>query len=149
MTVHSFPNKPIRNPARELGVSDIPVPPLYALRDMDKAKARFVAALVCDASAGLMPPETANQAQMDRQSFPTLVRFANIEGVQIVETGNLNKFVHYVTGYPMAWVLAWQLHAYAGSLTGLALDRDLAIPAFAQHVQTAAKAFEAGFNREL
>lgn len=149
MTVHSFPNKPIRNPARELGISDIPLPPRFALRDMEKAHARFLAALAVDMSAGLMPPEVLRQAKADRERQPDCVRFTELDGMHLIATDDVNRFIHYVTGHPLAWVLSWQLHSFANSLEGFAVDRAKANAAFADQVRTAAKAFEAGFNREL
>jgi CBS domain-containing protein len=149
MTVHSFPNLPIRNPARELGVSDIPVPPSFAMRDMEKANARFITALALDECEHMMPPEVARSARLDRERHSTFVRHTDFDGIPVVNADDLNKFVHYTTGHPMAWVLAWQLHSFAGSLTGMEIDREAAIHAFADHVRTAAKAIEVGFNREL
>lgn len=149
MTVHSFPNLPIRNPARELGISDIPVPPAFAMRDMEKANARFLTALALDECEHMMPPEVARRARNDRKRHSAFVRHTNFDGIQIVDADDLNKFVHYVTGHPMAWVLAWQLHSFADSLAGMAIDREAAVPAFAEHVRSAANAIKAGFNREL
>ncbi|MCS4090097.1 hypothetical protein [Rhizobium sp. BK176] len=149
MTVHSFPNKPIRNPARELGISDVPMPPRFAARDMQNAYSRFVAAVAVDQSASLMPPEIARQAMADRARHPDCVRFADVEGMQLIDKDDLNKFIHYVTGHPLAWVLSWQLHSFAESIGGFSVDRAQANAAFAEHVRTAAAAFEAGFNREL
>ena len=149
MTVHSFPNMPLRNPARELGISDIPVPPVFAIRDMEKAHDRFLAAMMVEDSADFMPREAAKRGRRDRKRHLPLVSYQDIDGIRIVDTENVVKFVHYVTGHPKAWVLAWQLHGFAGSLTGLHVDRDAAIPAFAEQVHTAAQAFAAGFNREL
>ncbi|MCV9964010.1 hypothetical protein OIU34_19200 [Pararhizobium sp. BT-229] len=149
MTVHSFPNLPIRNPARELGISDIPVPPAFAMRDMEAANARFETALALDECEAMMPPEVARRARNDRRRHSDFVRHTNFDGIRVVDTDDLNKFVHYVTGHPMAWVLAWQLHCSAGFLTGRVIDREVAVPAFAEHVRAAAKAIEAGFNREL
>ncbi|MBY3157193.1 hypothetical protein HFO56_33250 [Rhizobium laguerreae] len=149
MTVHSFPNKPIRNPARELGIADVPLPPAFAMRDMEKANARFQAALVVDQIGVPMPAEVLGQARADRERHSAWVRLTNVDGIQIVATDDINKFVHYVTGHPLAWVLAWQLNSFANSLAGFAIDRDKATAAFAEHVRTAATAFEVGFNREL
>jgi hypothetical protein len=149
MTVHSFPNKPIRNPGRELGISDVPQPPRFAAGDMQKAYNRFLAAIAVDQSASLMPPEIVRQAKSDRARHPDCVRLANVEGVQLIDTDDLNRFIHYVTGHPLPWVLSWQLHTFADSIEGFAVDRAQANAAFAEHVRTAATAFEAGFNREL
>ncbi|MDW9481695.1 hypothetical protein GOB57_23900 [Sinorhizobium meliloti] len=149
MTVHSFPTQPLRNPVRELGISDIPVPPAFAMRDMEKANCRFVAALALDESAALMPPDVAERARIDRMEYAAHVRYTDFDGIQLVDTDDLNKFIHYVTGHPMAWVLAWQLHSFANSLAGVSVGLEQAIPAFAEHVRNAADAFEAGFNREL
>jgi hypothetical protein len=149
MTVHSFPDKPLRNPGRELGISDVPLPPTFAIRDMEKANSRFLAALAVDQSAALMPPELLRRAKADRDRHPDCVRFTNLDGMQLVSTDDLNRFIHYITGHPLAWVLSWQLHSFANSLEGFAVDRAKANAAFADHVRTAATAFEAGFNREL
>jgi hypothetical protein len=149
MTVHSFPNKPLRNPARELGITDVPLPPRFAMRDIEKAYSRFVAAVAAEQSVSLMPPEVARQAKADRARHSDCVRLADVEGMQLIDSDDINKFIHYVTGHPLAWVLSWQLHSFANSLGGFAVDRDKANAAFAAHVRTAAAAFEAGFNREL
>lgn len=149
MTVHSFPNMPLRNPARELGISDVPVPPAFAIRDMEKAHDRFLAAMMVEDSADFMPPEAVKRGRRDRKRHLSLVLYEEMDGIRIVDNENLVKFVHYVTGHPRAWVLAWQLHGFAGSLTGHQVDRDAALPAFAEHVRTAAQAFAAGFNREF
>lgn len=149
MTVHTFPNMHLRNPARGLGISDIPVPPAFALRDMEKAHDRFLAAMMVEDSADFIPPEAVNRGRKDRKRHLSLVSFEEIDGIRIVDSESVVKFVHYITGHPKPWVLAWQLHCFAGSLAGRHGRPDEVAPVIAEYVRVAAQAFAAGFNREL
>jgi hypothetical protein len=149
MTVHSFPNMPLRTPVRELGISDIPIPPPFAIRDMERAHDRFLGAMIIEQSAALMPPQVAQRARLDRKRHMSLVNSEEVDGIRIVDPENVLKFIHYITGHPKAWVLAWQLHSFAGSLMGHQVDREAIIPAFAEQVREVAHAFSDGFNREL
>ena len=150
MTIHRFPSMPIRNPSRELGLSEIPLPPRFALRDMERASGRFMCALSFVNRGGDGMPEAVRElAASDSARHASHVKYTVIDGVPLLDAEDLVAFVHYVTGHPKAWVLSWQVHAFAASMGGLALDRATAGPAISQHVAEAAEAFAAGFNREL
>lgn len=149
MTVHTFPNKPIRNPNRELGISDIPLPPAYAVRDMEKAHVRFAAALSLGESGGLMSPSMVLSAQSDLRNHHMLTKYSEVDGIKVVSADDLIKFIHYVTGHPKAWIVSWQLHGYAASLEGSQVDRERVTKHLAERVRIASEIIRAGFNREL
>ena len=149
MSIHRFPNKPLRDPARELGLSDIPLPAAYAMRDMSRANDRFYHAISLEAHARTMSPSVAKQARADVEKYGDVIRLKDIGGIAVVENDDIVKFIHRVTGHPHAWVLSWQLHAFAGTLSGQEIDRESSETAFSYHVAEALEVFSRGYNREI
>nr|WP_250808217.1 hypothetical protein [Neorhizobium tomejilense] len=149
MTVHNFPNKPIRTPARELGLSDVPLPPHYAMQDMERANDRFVCALAYEKQSNVMPPEVRALALSDRTRYREALDCQDIEGITVVKTESINRFIHLVTGHPKAWVLSWQLHSLAATFSELVTDRPGAVESLRSDVDEALDAFANSFNREF
>ncbi len=149
MTVHKFPVRSTRNRVADIGLSDIPFPPAYAIRDMQAAHNRFFHVLALDLHWRDMPRPVLEQAKSDVRRWGEYVRYTEIDGIRAVATDALARFVHYVTGHPRAWILAWQAHDYANSIEafGTACSEEQAV--FEEHVKQTLQAFNGGFNREF
>lgn len=149
MSILRFPNRPIVNPVVELGISEVPLPAMYALRDMNKASERYFSALAYETHANAMPSEVRKRAVDDLLKYQELLNPTNIGGISVVKDEDIVRFVHRVTGHPLAWVLSWQLHAHAQSITGLKVDKHLAKGKFMELADKAMSAITSGYNREF
>lgn len=147
MTVLPFTDKSLPSVNREAGISNVPLPPAYAITDMERANQRFIGALAISRDAVLFPPQMVRQARLDYDRYRELIPNRLIDGVPVISVDDVVRFVHYVTGHPRAWVLSWQLHSMKAFLH--VHDGSGRTNAFPEQARIANEAFAAGFNREL
>jgi hypothetical protein len=148
MTIKHFPNMPLHNPVHHLGVAHIQSPPQYAVRDMNAAHGRFINALSLKTENIDMPRSVLMEAKKDLARYGHLISYVDHGGITLVDNETVVQFIHYVTGYPKAWVLAWNVLTHVASFTGVQLDRTLARVALKEHIEEVTTAMAAGYNRE-